>query len=441
MGPAGEHRADPVPWQGTLAEDVLPIITPGDYCFRVRARADRAPGNQEVWGDYTYLSNGNVDSKDPSVPRSPGRPTRPTDPWRRPAASGFALPMRRRTTSHRSDREHNRASTPLFTWHAMSGMNSYFVVVAKDANFSNIIDEAFTRIPGVRPAEPLKPTTYSDETTTFYWLSCPRPLANGNDALTVSLSAAKGRSRSSRPRPASSRRSGCRRSSTSRPSAGRRRSARAATGCRSPLTPPSAAPLDDVVTDATSYSSDTTYPADTVLYWRVRADDENLTGLTWSATGTFQKKLATPVPSAANATSGDALPVWAWSPVQGAASYDISVDKPDGTHSRLFEGFRTPVASFIKMTGTGVFHWRVRAEFPKDTTGTVPGPYSATQSFTRTIGEPVNASTDSDEDARSAQLGSAPGRRPLQAADLLDARLQPRGRVGRRPRTRAMRRR
>ena len=56
-------------------------------------------------------------------------------------------------------------------------------------------------------------------------------------------------------------------------------------------------PLDDVVTDATSYSSNTTYPADTVLYWRVRADDENLNGLTWSATGTFQKKLAAPVPS------------------------------------------------------------------------------------------------------------------------------------------------
>jgi hypothetical protein len=156
-------------------------------------------------------------------------------------------------------------------------------------------------------------------------------------------------------------------------------------------------PLDDVVTDATSYSSDTTYPADTVLYWRVRADDENLTGLTWSAIGTFQKKLAAPVPSAANATKGDALPVWAWSPVQGAASYDSSIDKPDGTHSD-FSGFRTAVASFIKMTGTGVYHWRVRAEFPKDTTGTVPGPYSATRSFTRTIGEPVNARTDSDKD-------------------------------------------
>ena len=120
-------------------------------------------------------------------------------------------------------------------------------------------------------------------------------------------------------------------------------------------------------------------------------------GITWSATGTFQKKLGAPVPSAANAAKGDMLPVWAWSSVQGASSYDLSVDQPDGTH-KDFDNIRTPAASFIKMTGTGVWHWRVRAEFPKDLSGTVPGPYSATQSFTRTIGEPANAKTDSAQD-------------------------------------------
>jgi hypothetical protein len=91
------------------------------------------------------------------------------------------------------------------------------------------------------------------------------------------------------------------------------------------------------------------------------------------------------------------LPVWAWTPIQGASSYDISIDSPDGTH-RDFDGFRTPATSFLKMTGTGVFHWRVRANFPKQTSGEVSGPYSATQSFTRTIGEPVNAKTDSNRD-------------------------------------------
>ena len=40
----------------------LPItITPGTWCFRVRARSDRDASAQEVWGDYTYLQNGNLD--------------------------------------------------------------------------------------------------------------------------------------------------------------------------------------------------------------------------------------------------------------------------------------------------------------------------------------------------------------------------------------------
>ena len=91
------------------------------------------------------------------------------------------------------------------------------------------------------------------------------------------------------------------------------------------------------------------------------------------------------------------LPVWAWASVQGAASYDLAVDDPNGTH-KDFSDIRTPAASFIKMTGTGVWHWRVRAEFPRDTTGTTPGPYSAMQSYTRTIGEPGNAKTDSAKD-------------------------------------------
>jgi len=185
--------------------------------------------------------------------------------------------------------------TPLFTWHAMSGANSYFVVVAKDANFSNIIDEAFTRIPAYAPRNQLKPTTYPDETTTFYWLVLPATLANGNDALTVSLSAANGSFQKQSTPPSLVSPVGVQAfvdQPTFRwsPTLGARRYR-----LQVSADPTFGSPLDDVVTDATSYSSDTTYPADTVLYWRVRADDENLTGLTWSATGTFQKKLGAPV--------------------------------------------------------------------------------------------------------------------------------------------------
>ena len=61
--PLSSTSSNPVTWQGALAEDALQIV-PGEWCVRVRARADRAPGNQEVWGDYTYLSNGSTDTSE-----------------------------------------------------------------------------------------------------------------------------------------------------------------------------------------------------------------------------------------------------------------------------------------------------------------------------------------------------------------------------------------
>ena len=120
-------------------------------------------------------------------------------------------------------------------------------------------------------------------------------------------------------------------------------------------------------------------------------------------------------------TQGEMLPVWAWSPIQGASSYDLAVDGPDGTH-RDYGDIRTPAVSFIKMTGTGVWHWRVRAEFPKAGSGETPGPYSAMQSFTRTIGEPVTRRPTATKRSRPAQLGPAARREGVQGADRLERR-------------------
>ena len=90
--------------------------------------------------------------------------------------------------------------------------------------------------------------------------------------------------------------------------------------------------------------------------------------------------------------------MWTWSSVNGAVSYDLSIDQPDGT-TRNFTDFRMPATSFSKLTGTGVFHWRVRAEFPKQGTGTsTPGPWSVSSPFTRSIGEPVGLKTDAGPD-------------------------------------------
>jgi hypothetical protein len=361
----------------------------------VRARSDRAEG-QEVWGDYTYLQNGSSDSTGPVGPAfswvaypNPSDPSAATPcGFGYPCSNSYLGPVTGSTT----------VRTPLFTWKAISGANSYFVVVAKDANFSNVIDEGFTRVPVYAPRNSAKATTYADETTTYYWAVLPASAVDGSDALPLDLpNSAKGsfQKQSSPPSlvsPGAGQVFSDQPTFRWTPTLGARRYR-----LQIAADPTFGDPLDDVLTDATSYSSDTTYPADTVLYWRVRADDENLTGLTWSSTGTFRKTLQAPVGSNTNPTQGDAIPTWSWNVVPGAVSYDLSVDLPDGTHKNL-TGYRTPAITPVAMYGTGIFHWRVRAEFARSSSGVVPGRYSATYAFTRTIHEPSGAHADVSRD-------------------------------------------
>jgi hypothetical protein len=378
-----------------LAQDV-PAVGPGTYCFRVRARSDRAPVLQEVWGDYTYLQDGNLDST------APAGPAFTWTAYPNPADLGAATPCAFGYPCSGDYLEPVTGSTPvrtpLFTWHAMKGANSYFVVIAKDANFSNVIDEAFTRVPVYAPRNSLStPTTYPDETTTYYWAVLPAAAIDGTDALPLDLpNSAKGsfQKRSTPPtllEPAAGHVFADQPTFRWSPTLGARRYRLQVAADWT-----FGDPLDDVLTDATSYSSDTTYPADTVLYWRVRADDENLTGLTWSATGTFRKTLQAPLGSATNPTKGDAIPTWSWNSVPGAVWYDLSVDLPDGTH-KVLSGYRTPAMTPVQMYGTGIFRWRVRAEYPADS-GLTPGRYSTNYSFTRTIREPSSAHADFSRD-------------------------------------------
>src|SRR5438874_490520 len=363
-------------------------LAPGTYCVRVRARTDRDTGNQDVYGDYTYLDDGTGNG---TAFEWTGYPTPVSGGCNGgyPCSGDYLTPITGSLNRH----------TPYFTWNSMSvpggaPAQSYFVLVAKDANFTTIVDYGFTHIPAYAPRLGNAIRTYSDETTSYYWAVLPAQNYDGGLSLGDPLlaSADNFQKQSLAPNllfPAAGQLFYDQPTFRWSPADGARRYRFqvASDTSFSNL-------LDDVTTDGSSYSSNTTYPADTVLYWRVRADDENLVGLSWSATGMFEKKLAAPVPSSQNPTSGDMLPVWAWSPVQGASSYDVSVDSPDGTH-HFFTGFRTPVVSFIKMTGTGVFSCRVRAEFPSVSGPDTPGPYSATQTFTRTIGEPLNLHTDS----------------------------------------------
>ena len=368
----------------SVARDFVSLDLDQRYCVRVRARSDRDPSSNEIYGDYTYLDN-----QDGTgwafqwVGYPAGGSCTPSCNAGYLGSGDYVVPAAGSTVTQ----------TPLLTWRPLAGRASYFVIVAKDPSFTNLVDYAFTQVPAYAPRTTFNSTTYPDETTSYYWVVLPAVEANGDLAVGNPLAGAPSRfdKRSIRP-------------SLLGPSSGsiilgqptfRWTLALGARRYRLQIAqdPSFGNPIDDILTDATSHTSNTTYPADTALYWRVRADDENLIGLTWSETGTFQKRLPAPVPSPANPTSGDFIPTWTWDAIVGASSYDVSADLPNGTH-RDITGLRTAALTPILMYGTGLFHWKVRANFPKALSGSVPGPYSATVPFTRTIGEPSGARSD-----------------------------------------------
>jgi hypothetical protein len=275
-------------------------------------------------------------------------------------------------------------------------VRSYFVLVAKDASFSNIVDYAFTQLPAYAPRGPNWVMTYSDETTLYYWAVLPATGLNGNGAAGDPLMAAFSNLRKESIPP-----------TLTTPTAGENvvgqptfRWSPAAGARRYTLQvsqdPSFGTTLDEVSTASTAYTANKSYPADTVLYWRVRANDENLVGLRWSAVGSFQRRLPAPAPLF-DALAGDMFPVISWAPVPGAVSYRIAVDEPDGEHFE-YDDFRSAAAAFVKMTGTGIAGVRVRANFPTNTTMTTPGPWSSTVFHTRTMGEPTGARTEATDD-------------------------------------------
>jgi hypothetical protein len=148
-------------------------------------------------------------------------------------------------------------------------------------------------------------------------------------------------------------------------------------------------PIDDVTTDATAYTSSSTYPADTVIYWRVRANDWNGQGLNWSPTRTFVRRLPVPSPIQNNPNGGPEIPPLVWTPVQGAISYDLHLEETNGTKKDFT--FEAPSATVVKYFGTGIWRWQVRAEFPTSLGGKVAGGYSAPLPSLLTLPPPAGA--------------------------------------------------
>jgi hypothetical protein len=283
---------------------------------------------------------------------------------------------------------------PYFRWKPLAGYASYFVLVSKDPNFSNLVDYGFTQIPAYAPRTGFGPRTYPDETNLYYWAVLPSTEVNGSGVTTAPrFSAPSNFQKQSVPPTLLSPANGAVFSGPARfrwtPTEGARRYR-----LQVSKDPSFSIFQEDLVagTDSTAYTSSVTYDADTVLYWRVRAEDENGTGLTWSSVGTFSKTLAAPVPSASNPTSGDAVPSWSWAPVPGAVSYDFRLFPPNNGPVMNFADIPSSVATPTLFKGTGIWKWQAKANFPKVTSffQKTGGPWSPLVSFTRTIREPAS---------------------------------------------------
>jgi hypothetical protein len=342
------------------------------YCLRVTARSDDDAQHGQVVSEPTQL-NGVRHAAFAFAPA----------PEKEAGSEGEVLQPAAGSLTPR---------TPYFTWRRISGAEGYYVVIARDAGFTEVTDVGFTNVPAYAPRL-TNEVPLSDETTEYHWAVIPAAgfdgsgvgddlpqdnnpqVFNKSSVPPVPLSPGNGEAVSVQPRfewsPAENARNYLLQVS---------------------LDPTFGKPIDNVVTDATAYVSNSTYPANTPLYWRVRANDWIGQGLNWSPTRQFVRILSAPQPAPFGASAALATTPLVWSSLQGAIAYDVHIDQADGKAKNYT--FQAPSASFVEYYGTGGFgHFEVRAEFPTSRPGVnVPGPYSAPmQTPTLTLPPPSKA--------------------------------------------------
>jgi hypothetical protein len=334
------------------------LVAGTHYCVRIRAE-----GSSGIYGDYTFLNDAFTYAPNAPATGSVALPT-----------SGDYLSPSGGVVTHQ---------TPIYTWQPIAGANSYWIIIARDPTFTTLVDYAFTQIPAYVPRQ-----TIADETTSLYWAILPAANADGTGLPVVPpglpldplhASAANFQKRSTPPTLLS-------------PANGTQLAAtqpefqwtpvQGASNYRVQVStdPSFGTLLTNVTTRSTGYVSTTTYPAQSTLYWRVQATDGQGIALTWSSPGTFKQVLPTPQPLG-GATSGGLIPTLRWTRVNGAIGYDVHVVLPSGST----KDFHVPISAMVPvgLTGSGAFHWQVRADFSG--AGAGAGPYSALVSFERDL--------------------------------------------------------
>ena len=375
FGRKGLAQPGPTAWPSPQYD-----ISPPSYstwCARVLARSDDDAQNQQVVSVWSYVNATN----NPNTPAftylpPPAAITGQTFTPFTPAGS-YIAPANGSLTPR----------TPLLTWNWLPGANGYFVVISRDAGFTDVADVGFTNIPAYAPrlanSAPL-----ADKSTAYYWAVIPTANADGsgfNDAALQDNPITFNKS-SVPPTPL-------------QPADGADVSTwptfqwTPAENARTYTLQVSADPsfgnlIDNVTTDASAYTSSSTYPANQTLYWRVRGNDWTAQGLNWSPVRTFTRRLPAATPSAGNPAAGELEPVLSWSLVPGAIAYDIHIDEGNG----LSQDATVNSTSFAPTThyGLGTIHWQVRPLFPT-LYSTVGGGFFAPQAYLLKLGPPAGA--------------------------------------------------
>jgi hypothetical protein len=378
----------PAAWPGAHDKDSVPTGST-KYCIRVRAYSDEdAHNNPVISASFTQLNGANHPAFqfDDPPPVSPS----PTAGALHAVAGTYILPGLGSPNTR----------TPLFTWNRVADAEGYYVVVARDEDFSKIADIAYTEEPAYAPRNDGtlgdNPIPYLDETTSYYWVVIPFKATHTPDLDDLPETQHGGsadppyfQKLSLPPTPLS-------------PVQGATVSTQlefhwTATEAARNYTlqvagdPTFSDVLDTITTDSTAYTSSSTYPTDTQLYWRVRANDVNKRPLRWSeehpTVATFERVLPAPTLSPDNPSGGGDIPVLTWSPVNGAISYGLHVDQADGTSKdfTLASTAFTPTQFY----GTGIWRWKVRANFPTDSFKKAAGAFTKSIEFVRTLDAPT----------------------------------------------------
>jgi hypothetical protein len=278
--------------------------------------------------------------------------------------------------------------SPLFTWERVAGAEGYFVVIARDARFTEVADVGFTNVPAYAPRL-ANEAPLSDETTNYYWAVIPTSEVGGHGVFSFPCFTTPTNpceeandnpqrfNKASVPPQLESPSDGAQ--LESQPTFRWTRADNARTyEIQVSQDGSFGKPLEDVKTNATAYASSVTYPTGTPLYWRVRATDWRGQGLSWSSVRSFIRTLATPTLSPPAPTTVFGPAPLSWTPITGAIGYDLRIEQGTGK-SEEFQ-LEAPSASFVKYHGAGLAHLQVRAEFPTSTGSKVPGPFSGMQS-------------------------------------------------------------